>query len=135
MLRWTGLNSSLLYSPLCLILLFLLTWLLPFPWFFLSFLQCSSYCSHLFLRLINTPTILIDFSYFVLTPWIFPIFVTCFLVIMHRHAGLLCSHQQMVLTLILCFFDVTASFLCLFMYKRTSVLAVTKSNCSTVFSD
>ena len=52
-----------------------------------------------------------------------------YLVIMHRHAGLLSLHQQMALELVLCYFDVAASFLCSLMYKRTSVVCL----CTTIY--
>ena len=123
-------------SPILIVLLYSISVLLfPFVFHFWFVILVSSHLTH------PIPMILPHFSYFVLivpTPidillfllrlLRFFLFVTSFLVIMHRRAGLLHSHQRMALALVLCYFDVAASFLCSLMYKRTSVVRL----CTTI---
>jgi len=57
--------------------------------------------------------------------WIFqffPFLVIHFLLIIHRYTGLLCSHQQMALTVVHLHSAATASFLWFFMYKLQNQL-------------
>ena len=64
------------------------------------------------------------FFYFYSSSPNFPLFVRFFLIIIHRCTGLLHSHWQLALALVLCHFNVTASFLCLLMCKWISVFCI-----------
>ena len=136
-------------SPILIVLLYSISVLLfPFVFPFWVVIFVSSHLTHLI------PMILPHFSIFILIVpisfwwwpilrWFkliffyfysdssdFPIFFTSFLVIMHSGTGLLHSHWQMALALVLCYFDVTSSFPCLLVYKRTSVVHL----CTTIYS-
>ena len=64
----------------------------PHPHDSSPFFQFCSYCSPPFLMLINPLRITIDLVLFYSNSSHFPIFLTSFLIIMHRCAGLLYSH-------------------------------------------